>query len=62
MSIEKKLEDDKLITFTPNTMQYMNESNFENIHPKEIEKEIIDKLVERDTKMEEEQKGDDDNR
>ena len=49
LSIEKQLEDDKLNTFTPDPMKYLNLHNFDNIHQKEVEQEIICKLVERDT-------------
>ena len=41
LSIEKKLEDDRLMTFTPDPMKYLNLHNFENIHQKEVEQEII---------------------
>ena len=51
LNIERDLVDDKLYTFTPNPIMFMNLREFRNIHQKEIENEICDKLIERDAKI-----------
>lgn len=51
LTIEKMIDDDKLITFTPIPINFLNLHEFKNIHQKEIESEITEKLIERDKKV-----------
>lgn len=51
LNIERDLVDDKLYTFTPIPINFLNMLEFRNIHQKEIEQEICLKLIERDKEI-----------